>query len=53
MRQKIAPVLLILLGVGELIIGFAGVIPPLPIFLILGVLFIGWGVKLLMAERKK
>ncbi len=46
--KKIAPILLILLGIAEIIIAFMGVKLPLPIAIILGILFIGMGIKTLL-----
>lgn len=46
--KKIAPILLILLGIAEIIIAFMGVKLPLPIAIILGVIFISLGTKALL-----
>ncbi len=45
--------LLVLLGIFELVIAFAGVKPPVPVSVVLGLLFIGMGVKTLVEMRKK
>ena len=50
--KKIAPILLIFLGIAEIIIAFTGVKLPLPIALILGILFIGLGAKALLDAKK-
>ncbi len=50
--KKVLPVLLMLLGVVEIVIGVTDVKPPIPVTLFLGVLFIGVGVKTLMDARK-
>ena len=50
--KSLAPILLILLGIAEIIIAFMGVKLPLPIAIILGVLFIGMGCKTLLNARK-
>jgi len=46
-------ILLILMGIAELAIAFAGAKPPLPVSLILGALFIGMGIKTLLDARRK
>ena len=51
--NRLLAVLLILMGIGEMIIAFAGGKPPLPVSIILGGLFIGMGVKTLLEARKK
>lgn len=51
--DRLLAVLLVLMGVFELVIAFAGVTPPLPVSLVLGALFIGMGVKALLDARKK
>lgn len=51
--ERILAVLLVLMGIFELVIAFAGVKPPLPVSLVLGALFIGMGVKALLNARKK
>lgn len=51
--NRLLAILLILMGIGEMFIAFAGVKPPLPVSLILGGLFIGMGVKTLLEARKK
>lgn len=51
--NRLLAILLILMGIGEMIIAFAGVKPPLPVSIILGGLFIGMGVKTLLEVRKK
>ena len=53
LMNRLLAILLILLGIGELFIAFAGVKPPLPVSLILGGLMIGMGVKTLLEARKK
>ena len=50
--KKIAPILLIILGIAEIIIAFTGVKLPLPIAIILGIIFIGLGVKALLDAKK-
>lgn len=50
--KKLAPILLIVLGIAEIIIAFTGVKLPLPIALILGILFIGLGAKTLLDTKK-
>ena len=50
--KRIAPYLLIILGIAEIILAFTGVKLPLPIALILGILFIGLGAKTLLDEKK-
>lgn len=50
--KKIAPILLIILGIAEIIIAFTGVKLPLPIAIILGIIFIGLGVKTLLDAKK-
>ena len=50
--KRIAPILLIFLGIAEIIIAFTGVKLPLPIALILGILFIGLGAKALLDAKK-
>lgn len=51
--NRLLAVLLVLMGIGELIIAFAGVKPPIPVSIILGVLFIGMGIKNLLDAMKK
>lgn len=52
--KKILYVILILLGIVEIVIAFIGVKMPLPIAILLGVVFITFGVKALPnASRKK
>jgi hypothetical protein len=51
--NRLLAVLLVLMGIGELIIAFAGVKPPLPVSLVLGALFIGMGIKNLLDAAKK
>lgn len=51
--NRLLAVLLVLMGIFELVIAFAGVKPPLPVSLVLGALFIGMGVKTLVDARKK
>mgnify|MGYP003307102272 CR=1 FL=1 len=53
MLKKYLPALLILMGIAMFITFFVYLESPVLIAPVLGVLFIGWGVKLLMAERKK
>ena len=50
--KKLAPILLIILGIAEIIIAFTGMKLPLPIALILGILFIGLGAKALLDAKK-
>lgn len=50
--NRLLAVLLIFLGIGELVIAFAGIMPALPISLILGGVFIGMGIKILMKNGK-
>ena len=50
--KKITPILLIILGIAEIIIAFTGVKPPLPIAIILGIIFIGFGVKTLLDAKE-
>ena len=50
--KKIAPILLIILGIAEIIIAFTGEKLPLPIAIILGIIFIGLGVKTLFDAKK-
>ena len=50
--KKLVPILLVLLGFTEIIIAFTGVKLPLPIAIILGILFIGMGSKALLDARK-
>ena len=49
--NRLLAVLLIMLGIGELIIAFAGAKPPLPISLILGGLLIWMGIKSFLSIR--
>lgn len=49
--NRLLAVLLILLGIGELILAFAGGKPPLPVSLVLGGLFIGMGIKSFLSTR--
>lgn len=51
--NRLLAVLLVLLGIGELFIAFAGVKPPLPVSLVLAALFIGMGIKNLVNDLKK
>ena len=50
--KKIAPILLIILGIAEIIIAFTDVKLPLPSAIILGVIFIGMGVMYLLDAKK-
>ena len=50
--KKIAPILLIILGIAEIIIAFTGVKLPLPSAIILGIIFIGMGVMYLLDAKK-
>lgn len=49
--NRLLAVLLILLGIGELFIAFAGGKPPLPVSLVLGGLMIGMGIKTFLSAR--
>ena len=51
--KKLAPLLLIVFGIAELIIAFMGVKLPLPIAIILGIIFIASGVKILLDAQKE
>lgn len=51
--NRLLAVLLVLMGIGELIIAFAGAKPPLPVSIVLGGLLIGMGIKTLLDARKK
>lgn len=51
--NRLLAVLLVVMGIFELIIAFAGVQPPLPVSIVLGGLFIGMGIKALLDARKK
>ncbi len=46
-------VILILLGIVEIVIAFMGVKMPLPIAIVLGVLFIAFGIKSLLNASKR
>ena len=50
--KRYLPILLIILGLAEIIIAFTGMKRPLPIAIILGVIFIGLGSKALLDNRK-
>ena len=50
--KKLAPILLMVLGIVEIIIAFTGMKLPLPIALALGILFIGTGAKQLLDMKK-
>ncbi len=51
--KKILPIILILLGVGEIVIAFMGVRMPLPVAIVLGALFIVVGVKEFLMQVKR
>lgn len=53
MLKKHLPVLLILAGIAMIITFFVYLDSPVLIAPVLGALLIGWGVKLLVAARKK
>ena len=52
MKKLILPVVLIILGIAEIILAITGFRIPLPIAIILGVLFIGLGAKTLLDAKK-
>lgn len=51
--KRFLPFLLILLGIAEIVLAFAGIQPPLLIAILLGVLLVGLGVKTLLDTRRK
>jgi len=51
--KKIVPILMILLGILEVILGLLDIKMPVMIALVLGVLFLGWGIKILRETTKK
>lgn len=51
--RKILPAILILLGILEMIIAFMDIKKPLISAVVLGVLFIAFGVKALLDSQKK
>ena len=50
--KKVLPVLLMLIGIAEIVLGVMDVKPPIPVTLFPGVLFIGVGIKALMDARQ-
>ncbi len=50
--RKLLPIILIILGIAEIIIALADIKMPVLIAIVLGVMFIGLGVKALLDARK-